>query len=155
MQYQRALHLENALKESGSIDEKDSTSARLVGHLTEKLVEAILFCDEAKIEGDGIQGNKEFEAAFTAQAKVSKSGKHLRKFRLYGRLFKYRCSYMINSEAFLALPEPIQKGVHKRIHEILTSEKSPEGYEHLKSKEKEVILEILMETTRMENSLKE
>jgi hypothetical protein len=155
MQYQRALHLENALKESGSIDEKESSASSLIEHLTEQLVQAILFCDEAKIEGDGIQGNKEFEAVFIARAKVSKSGKNLRKFRLYGRLFKYRCSYMIHSEAFLALPEPLQKSVHKRIHEILTSEKSLEGYEHLKSNEKEVILEILMETTRMKDSLEE
>ncbi len=153
MQYQRAIHLENALRESGSIDEKDSSLVRLLGNLTEKLVAALLFCDEAKIEGDGIQGDKAFEAAFTAQAKVTKSVKHLRKFRLYGRLFKYRCSYMIHSEAFLALPEPIQKLTLKRIHEILTSEKSPEGYEHLKSKEKETILEILMETTKMKDSL--
>lgn len=147
MQYQRAIHLENALRETGSYD--DSSSMKLAERMSEKLVAAILFRDEAKIGGDGIAGGKAFEAAFTAQAKATKSGKHLCKFRLYGRMFKYRCSYMIHSAAFLALPEPIQKYTLQRIHEILTAKTAPEGYEYLNAREKAVILEILMETTKM------
>jgi Fic family protein len=154
MQYQRSIHLENALRLMGPIDEKNSSSMRAAKRSAEEIVEGLLFCNEAKIEGDGIEGDKAFEEAFAAQAKLSKSGKHLRKFRLYGRLFKYRCSYMIHSEAFLALPEVIQKLTFQRIHEILTAETPPEGYEHLKTKEKKTILEILLDTTAMNDYLK-
>jgi len=154
MHYQRAIHLENALRLMGSIDEKNSSSMRTAKRSTEEIVESLLFCHEAEIEGYGIEGDEAFEKAFTAQAKLSKSGKHLRKLRLYGRLFKYRCSYMIHSEAFLALPELIRKLTFQRIHEILTAESAPKGYEHLKSKEKKAILEILLETTEMSEYLK-
>lgn len=154
MQYQRAVHLENALKKMGDFDEENSSSMRVAKRSTEDLVEGLLFCDEARIEGTGIEGDKEFEEAFTAKAKLSKSGKHLRKFRLYGRLFKYRCSYMIHSEAFLALPEVIKKLTFQRLNEILTAKVAPDGYEHLKTKEKATILEILQETTEMNRYLK-
>ncbi|MFT6794386.1 MAG: hypothetical protein ACJAR1_002393 [Rubritalea sp.] len=154
MQYQRAVHLENALKKMGDFDEENSSSMRVAKRSTEDLVEGLLFCNEAKIEGTGIEGDKEFEEAFTAKAKLTKSGKHLRKFRLYGRIFKYRCSYMIHSEAFLALPEVIKKLTFQRLHEIMTAEVALEGYEHLKTKEKATILEILQETTAMNDYLK-
>ncbi|MFT5906518.1 MAG: hypothetical protein ACI9E1_002128 [Cryomorphaceae bacterium] len=154
MQYQRSIHLENALRLIGSIDEKNSSSMRIAKRSAEEVVESLLFCNEAKIEGFGIEGNNEFEEAFIAQAKLSKAGKHLRKFRLYGRLFKYRCSYMIHSEAFLALPEVIKKLTFQRIHEILTAETAPKGYEHLKRKEKGTILEILLDTTAINDHLK-
>ncbi len=149
MQYERAVHLENAIKQAGSYDGKNTGSSRLAGLLTENLVSALLFCDEAKINEDSIAGDPEFETAFIAKAKMTKSGKHLRKFRLYDRLFKYRCSYMIHSAAFLALPDEIQKLTFNRIHTILTAKSPPKGYEHLKSREKQTILEILMETTKM------
>jgi hypothetical protein len=154
MRYQRAVHLENALKRMGPIDEVNSAVTRNAKRSTEDLVASLLFCNEAKIEGSGVEGNKAFKEAFTAQAKLSKSGKHLRRFRLYGRIFKYRCSYMIHSEAFLALPEVIQKLTFQRIYEILTAETAPEGYEHLKTKEKKTILEILQDTTPINSYLK-
>lgn len=56
MQYERSLHLENALRETGAIDDdsgKESSSTRLARHLTEKLVRALLFSDEAKMVAMG------------------------------------------------------------------------------------------------------
>ena len=147
MQYQRAKHLEDALRLTGALDEKNSSAMRNARRSAEEVVKALLFFDEEKIEGNGIEGGEAFEKAFVAQAKRSKSGKHLRKFRLYGRLFKYRCSYMIHSEAFLAMPELIQKLIFQRLNEILTAEVAPKGYEYLKTREKKTILEILQDTT--------
>lgn len=118
--------------------------------MAEEVVQGLLFCNEAPIAGDGVAGDKAFEEAFTARAKVSKSGKHLRKLRLYGRLFKYRCSYMIHSEAFASLPELVKKLTYQRLSTILSAKTAPEGYEHLKKREKKTILEILRETTPIE-----
>lgn len=152
--YERAVHLENALKLTGAFNGENSAAMRTARNSAEEIVSALLFCNEADIAGDGIQGGREFEEAFTAMARSAKSGKHLRKFRLYGRLFKYRCSYMIHSEAFDALPDMLKKLTFKRLHEVLTAETPPEKYQHLKRREKKIILEILQETTEMKKYTK-
>ena len=152
-QYLRAKYLENALRMIGEVKDGDSSAFRSAKSHAEEIVEGLLFCGEAEIEGHGIEGDVEFSKEFTAQAKLSKSGKHLRKFRLYGRLFKYRCSYMIHSEAFAALPEVVKKLTFQRLHTVLTAAEAPEKYQHLKKKEKRTILEIIEETTPIKQYL--
>jgi len=153
-QYERSLHLETAIHMGAKVNPEESTSLKTANNVADGLVEGLLFCDEATIGGDGIEGNKEFETAFIAKAKVSKSGKHLRKLRLYGRLFKYRCSYMIHSEAFEALPEIVKKLTFQKLHAVLTAETAPEKFEHLKGREKATILEILGDTTAIKKYVK-
>ncbi len=153
-QYERSLHLENAIHMAAKVKQEESSSYRIANNAADTLVKALLFCNEANISGDGIEGNKAFEAAFISKARVSKSGKHLRKLRLYGRLFKYRCSYMIHSEAFDALPKIVKKLTFHKLHTILTTENILADFQHLKSREKTAILEILKETTPINEYLK-
>ena len=47
----------------------------------------------------------------------------LRDLDLQTRLFKYRCSYMIYSPAFKALPDGARKAVDARMRQVLTSRK--------------------------------
>jgi hypothetical protein len=51
-----------------------------------------------------VEGNPAFQKAFASRFPKTKSGKSLADFRLYGHIFKHRCSYMIYSEAFATLP---------------------------------------------------
>ena len=40
----------------------------------------------------------------------------------------------------------MKKGIYDRLHQILTSEDPPEGYEHLGTEERKRIIKILRET---------
>jgi len=72
----------------------------------------------------------------------SKKGKSLRDFRLYGRIFKNRWSYMIHSLAFQGLPVIVKE----RVLSHLRQELSGDFKNHLSSREKKAIREILIET---------
>lgn len=150
-QYRRTQYLGLAMNEPNNLS---NSLDKMAKRLADKIVEDLLFCNEARIGGDGLEGGEKFEKAFTAGAIKSKQGKHLRKLRLYGRLFKYRCSYMIHSEAFLALPKAIQAKVFKELEWVLKAEVVEKKFQHLQASEKSTILEILMETTAMKQYLK-
>ena len=51
---------------------------------------------------------------------TDRSGRSLRELDLQSRLFKYRCSYMIYSPAFEALPRESRAAVFSRINARLT-----------------------------------
>ena len=52
-----------------------------------------------------------FVKALHAFAPSAESGKSLASLRLYERLFRYQCSYMIYSKAFLSLPDLVKEKV--------------------------------------------
>ena len=60
----------------------------------------------------------------------------LREFDLRKRLFRYRCSYMIYSPAFDALPDVAREAVYARMREILAS------------RDDRAVMEILDDTRR-------
>ena len=61
------------------------------------------FEDEAPLPGP-VQGSSGFAARFVAGGRRDSKGRSLRDFDLVHRLMRYRCSYMIDSAAFDALP---------------------------------------------------
>lgn len=150
MEYQRAMYLEGLKDEQvNGIDQgKDQgrPSDKLVDRHVEKTVEAMLFYQEAPLKGDGLDGSPTFIKAFQRNAKKSSQGKSLKDLRLYNRIFKYRCSYMIYSATFRALPSPIKNKVLKRIHDVLTEVGGDEKFQYLKSRERKSIHEILTDT---------
>ena len=107
-----------------------------------EIVEAFLFADEIDPGGDGVEGSDAFTEAFKARGVKTEKGKSLRDFRLYGRIFKNRCSYMIHSMAFKGLPELVKE----RIFYHLRQELDKEAENHLSSREKKTLLGILEET---------
>lgn len=112
----------------------------------EKILEFLLFCGEAALPEDGIEGSPEFQKAFTSTRKATKGGRSLKDFQLLSRIFKYRCSYLIYSPEWDALPKPFLDMLNRRLHDILTSPTPVAGYEHLSATERENILSILQET---------
>jgi hypothetical protein len=89
-----------------------------------------------------VEGSDAFTEAFKARGVKTGKGKSLRDFRLYGRIFKNRCSYMIHSMAFKGLPELVKE----RIFYHLRQELDKEAENHLSSREKTTLLGILEET---------
>jgi hypothetical protein len=141
--YQRRLQEE--LGEPVS-DEPVGTALRVVNSETERIVEALLFCDEAALPEGGLSGAGDFERAFQQNQRLDSSGRSLKTLDLRQRLFRWRCSYMIYSEAFASLPAELRRSVVRRLEEILTADTPPERFGHLPKAERRGIHEILMAT---------
>ena len=95
---------------------------------------------------DRIEGDPAFQKAFLASAPRSAGGGSLKDFQLKGHLFRNRCSYLIYSEAFLALPDPLKRRVYTRLARILLPNNADSTYAYLGSDERVRILDILRET---------
>ncbi len=107
------------------------------------LVRYVLFADEAALPAGGIEGDKAFKADFLAKRKVANRAS-LKDFDLGERLFKYRCSYMIYTPVFEALPTVAKNLVIRELRQALTTKASLS--EHLGMAEKSAIRDILRAT---------
>jgi hypothetical protein len=109
------------------------------------VVDCLLFKDEATLP-DGIKGSEDFQRAFKANAKSVKGAGSLKDFSLQGHLFENRCSYLIYSEAFLALPKLLKDRVYDALDKALRSERADQRYDYLTSDERARIVKILTAT---------
>ncbi len=113
----------------------------------EDLLEYMLFTHEAKLKAP-ITGSSGFEQSFEKRGPRDSQGRSLRDFDLKTRMFKYPLSYMIYSEAFDALPQPVLDRVYRRLYEILTGRDRSPDYARLAAPDRKAILEILVETKK-------
>ncbi|MDB4722026.1 hypothetical protein OAF65_09935 [Verrucomicrobiales bacterium] len=145
-----AYKIRQAIFDSQEVsDQKKVTNLNvLLKEVTESIVSELLFKEEFPLGGkvvDTSQAGK-FVTEFKAKGKTDSMGRSLRDLDLQGRLFKYRCSYMIYSKSFSAFPEILKNSVLNRIKEIMTSESPQLGYEYLEVEEKRAIFDILSGT---------
>jgi len=141
LHYQRARFLCQVLDPNAA---PGSGSAGIVADsMADKIVDCMLFKNEAD-PGEGIEGGEEFQKSFVAQFPKTKDGHSLADFKLYGRIFKHRCSFMIYSEAFRNLPGEVKSKVLEKMRAAL-SESNP-SYDWLKASERSKIDGILAET---------
>ena len=113
------------------LDSTDGMSWKTADSSAREIVKSFLFSEEVKLSGDGIEGGEDFAKAFIAGGVETTKGKSLRDFRLYERLFKTRCSYMIHSKAFRGLPDLVRE----RVLHHLRSDLSEASQNHLSSRE--------------------
>ena len=140
---QKALRRE--LAEPETDDFVGSTKIVAESH-TEKIMRCLLFCEEAPLPDGGIDGHHDFQSSFRANRKPSPDGKSLKDFNLLTRLFKYRCSYLIYSQQWDALPDRFRAMLYARLFQILSSPTPIPGYSHLSTSERADILAILRAT---------
>lgn len=127
-------------------DEFTGSCLTVASSHAEKILRCLLFCEEAPMPEGGVDGGPAFQEAFRANRKATPDGRSLRDFQLLTRLFKHRCSYLIYSRSWDALPDKFRELLYKRLHEILTAKTPVRGYEHLGGSERQDILEILRAT---------
>ena len=108
------------------------------------LVDYMLFVDEASI--DPVRGSSAFAERFSARGPRDGKGRSLRDLDLERRLLRYPCSYMIYSEAFVALPEPVRNAVYERLWKVLSGSDASPRYAKLAASDRQAIVEILRET---------
>src|SRR5690606_5725641 len=84
----------------------------------EPLLEALFMAHEAPFQGP-IAGTSDFAANCQALGPRDAEGRSLRELELDTRTFRHPLSYLVYSEAFLALPEPARQTLYRRMDEVL------------------------------------
>ena len=141
MQYRRALFLSRLLNPDAGPD--SGSAGKVADDMAGKIVDCLFFKNEAD-PGEGIEGGEDFQKSFEARFPKSKDGRSLADFKLYGRMFKQRCSYMVYSEAFRDLTPQVRSVVLEKMRLALAGN-DPE-YDWLKTSDRQKIETILAET---------
>ncbi len=124
--------------------ESDSTRRRYDSS-AERVVKALLFCDELALENP-IKGSSDFAKMFEQQGPSDAMNRNLREFDLKTRMFKYPCSFLIYSDAFRKLPVGVKTRVMARLDEVLNGKDESKDFEHLSPSDRKAIKEILAQT---------
>ncbi len=114
--------------------------------MTKLLTRYLLFADEAPLPRKGIEGDAQFKKDFLASRKSLSGGESLKDFDLRTRLFKYRCSYMIYSNAFQGLPADYKNQIYQSLGKALSTKSPDPNYSYLPPAEKQTIRELLKTT---------
>jgi hypothetical protein len=112
---------------------------------TQSVVDALLCKDEATLP-EGVQGGPDFARDFSAAAPKDSHGESLKALSLAGHLLRNRCSYLIYSEFFLRMPEPLKQRIYDRLAGALIGQKPDARYGYLDAAERARIANILRET---------
>lgn len=113
---------------------------------TEDLVRYLLFADEAPLPSSGVPGDSALKEAFLADRRASAAGDSLKDFDLGTRIFRNRCSYMVYTPLFQALPEGFRRRVYARMAQALAASPADRAFAHLAPDEKTRLRTILAET---------
>lgn len=144
MNYRRIHWLQKSLNPAADPDA--DMAGKHADDAARKIVDLLLFENEADPGENGVEGDPAFQDAFTRSFPKSRDGRSLADFQLGTRLFKHRCSYMIYSKAFDALPARIKSAVIARLHRVLESEPAAGNHPAIKASERHRIAAILQET---------
>jgi hypothetical protein len=112
---------------------------------TERLLEGMLFVDAVPFT-QPIEGTTAFAEEFEERGPFDRQGRSLRALDLETRLFRYPLSFLIYSDAFAALPEPVLTTFHRRLAEILDGRDGSGAFDGLSAEDRTAIREILEET---------
>ncbi len=121
------------------------TTTRRIDRAAEELVRYFLFAGEPKLTAP-VAGTTDFARQFAARGQRDGQGRSLRDLDLQTRLFRYPCSYLIETEAFAALPAPVKTRVFERLLAVLTADDPGPDFTHLTPELRRDILEILRAT---------
>jgi hypothetical protein len=109
------------------------------------LVAYMLFVDEAPIV-EPIAGVSTFTKTFPQRGPRDGTGRSLRDFDLQKRIFRYPLSYMIYSQQFDGLPDPIRERVYRRLYGVLTGSVRDAKYAGMAAADRQAVFEILTAT---------
>jgi hypothetical protein len=111
----------------------------------EGLVKQLLMAEEVSLEYP-VRGNPEFVRVFEKAGPRDHTGRSLRQLDLKKRLFKYPCSFLIHSEAFRRLPDPLKQKIYRRMAAVLSGVDDSEPFRRWSAEDRVAVREILTET---------
>ena len=129
-----------------SSPEQDARVAQMMRGIATEVVDYLLFVDEAPLP-EPVQGSSTFAGRFSSAGPRDTRGRSLHELDLRQRLLKYRCSYLIYSPAFDALPAAAKAPLYQRMWEELSGTERAERYRSaLPRADRQAIVEILRDT---------
>ena len=140
----QATHLDKSMNEALGRDKDyvSESTQRRIANVGDTLISGLLFADEFELTSP-VQGKSGFSEAFSAKGPFDSKGRSFYQLDLQKRLFRLPCSYLILSDHFDGLPEPVMKYVRTELQAILTQDKPlPKGV-RIHSSESFAILEML------------
>ncbi len=105
-----------------------------------------LFADEVPLPAGGVEGDAAFKADFLHTRHAGPGNASLKDFDLKTRMFRHRCSYLIYSPVFTALPPELKQRIFRQLGAALNWTKSSADYAYLPAAEKQAIVGILRKT---------
>lgn len=141
--YQRGL--QRHFKETETDEPVYDSVKSVLASAAQDVVDRLLFREEAKLP-EGVAGSAAFRAAFAEGAVRAADGSALRDFSLDERIFALRCSYLIYSETFAALPAALKAKIFARLKLALDAAEPKGRYAYLPAGERARIRGILLET---------
>ncbi len=148
MVLEHQTHLQNFITR---LNYEAATSLAQYGHLNylknkiDALARAMIFSQETALTNP-VAGVSGFSDWFEQQGPRDKKKRSLRDFDLHDRLFKYRCSYLIYSEAFNALPASVKEQVYRKIWEALDDKSTYPEMAKISTEIRRATREILIQT---------
>jgi hypothetical protein len=137
--------LQKAFKEPVTDEPAFDSVKSVFASAVQDVVDRLLFRNAAPLPS-GVVGDRAFQEAFLRDRSRDAAGRSLRDLQLHDRMFQHRCSYLIYSEAFRALPEMLKVRVMERLRAALQSRDAKDRYAYLAADEKQRIYEILLAT---------
>lgn len=113
---------------------------------TRKVVRALLGADDAPWPGMEVSADPSFAAAYAKGRKVDHDGRSLRDLDLRSGLFIHRCSPLIYSATFRALPPELSSRVLEKLDHGLRSTSLDPDLAHLTSLQRRTLRQILRQT---------
>lgn len=144
MDYQRRLQA--SLKERVTEEPTYESVQNVFTRASQEVLDALLSKDEAALPPGGIEGVGGFANAFNPTRNVPSSQPSLRQLDLEKRLFRYRCSYLIQSTSFDRLQPTLRRLVLQRLWRVLTNPDDEPRYHYLEPAERDTIRQILTRT---------
>jgi hypothetical protein len=146
----RMLHYQTSvqrdLKETVTDEPTYDSVKRVLDNAAQDVVDHLLFKDEAPLPEGGIQGSPEFQQTFQARGRRSPAGESLRDFDLTQHLFRNRCSHLIDSAQFHALPAHLKSRIYTRLAKALHAKNPDPRYAYLPADERTRIVVLLRAT---------
>lgn len=126
----------------------DALGETMLDQQADLLAQYLLFKDEAALPKGGIKGELLFLRDFQRNKKATTAGISLKDFDLQTHLFKNRCSYMIYSAQWGALPAILKQRVYGKLALALADGNTSADYAYLSLVERRNIRSILQATLK-------
>ncbi len=114
--------------------------------LARQLRRYLLFADETALPPGGVQPDPTYAQDFQSTRLPARDGTSLRDLDLRTRLFRYRCSYLIHSPSFTALPPEFKTRLLAGLHAALRESPAIPEFAYLPPAEKRAIRTLLRDT---------
>lgn len=141
-----ALHYDGVMNEAlqRPADHRSDSTERRINSVVDKLVDALVMVEEYQLPAP-VTGTAGFSEVFPQTGQRDSQGRSLRDLDLQTHLFRYPCSYLVETPHFDALPDEVKQRIAVRLSEILSKQNPDPRYAHITAEDGAVTLEILKE----------